>query len=65
MIKKVVLHQKVTKPWLTREIDKEKAKAYRKEYYAKNKAKFAEYRSAFVEKKPGYHRDYYLQNKDK
>ncbi len=36
-----------------------------RDYYAKNREKFAQYRKTFKDKNPSYRNDYYQNNKEK
>lgn len=56
--------QKRQKVWINRFVDEESRKEYAKEYYAKNKERFASYRSAFKKKNPEYHKMYQRNRKN-
>jgi hypothetical protein len=58
-------YQKKNKVWNSRYENCEQRRIYQREYYEKNKEKFAKYRKQFIESHPDYHREYYLNNKEK
>lgn len=58
-IRKNVRYQRRAKVWLKRIVDVDERRAYMSDYYAKNKAKYAEYRRKFKETHPEYHKEYY------
>lgn len=60
-----VRRQKKNKYWLTREIDKDKAREYQKNYYLKNKEKYEGYKAKYKLKKPDYYKDYARAKKAK
>ena len=64
-IKRNVRYQRKNESWKHRYADDEARKSYMRDYYSKNKEKFAEYRQKFNDKFPGYHRNYYLNSKGK
>lgn len=57
-------YQKRMQSWRNREIDSSAIRSYQLEYYAQNKAKFAEYRQKFKEKHPEYHKLYARRKKN-
>lgn len=59
VIKKNVAHQNKTKPWRSKTADKEKRRAYQRDYYAKNKDRFLKYRTDFKQRHPNYYKEYY------
>lgn len=63
-IKNNVAYQKRTEAWKHRFLDDEKTKPYMKEYYSKNKEKFAGYRTKFREKNPQYYREYLMKKRN-
>ena len=64
-IKKNGKRQKSGKTWRTRYKNDDSRQAYMREYYAKNKEKFEQYRQTFRDKHPGYNNEYYHNNKEK
>lgn len=44
-------------------VDLDARRQYHREYYAKNKEKFKEYRKAFLERHPSYYKDQYQKSK--
>ena len=64
-IKRNVLHQRRTKTWKDRSVDQEARRVYMRDYYRKNKEKFAKYREEFREKYPDYHTQYARKKKEK
>lgn len=54
--------QKYTKSWRKRHISRGDT-TYSREYYKKNKEKFASYRQKFMENNPDYYKNYYLNAK--
>lgn len=64
-IKKNVRYQKKNQVWKYRLVDDDFKKLYMREYYAKNKERFADYRSKFKEKYPEYYKKYYRKKKEK
>jgi len=63
-IKRNISYQKKTQAWKHRFIDNEQRKSYQLDYYAKNKEKFAEYRTNFKLKHPEYFKMYARQRKN-
>lgn len=63
-IAKNAKYQKRMQSWRNREIDSSAMRAYQLDYYAQNKAKFAEYRQKFKEKHPEYHKLYARRKKN-
>ncbi len=64
-IKRNVRYQKRVNAWRTRYGCDDERRQYMREYYAKNKDKFAEYRRKFVEKYPDYYTQYFRRRKEK
>jgi len=63
-IKKNGQHQRKVKTWKKRNGEDDALKIYRRDYYAKNKEKFAKYREEFNERFPQYYKDYYRKRKE-
>jgi hypothetical protein len=63
-IKKNVRYQNEVQAWKHRFVDNDEQRSYMIEYYAKNKAKFAEYRRKFRERNPGYYKEYSRKRKN-
>ena len=61
-IKRSYLVQKREKSWLERNMSEDRS-VYMKEYYQKNKERFARNRKAFVDNNPNYYREYYHKRK--
>jgi hypothetical protein len=64
-IKRNVKYQKKTKAWKHRYVDDDTRRLYMREYYAKNKGKFAHYRSEFSKRHPDYYKAYFRNRKEK
>lgn len=64
-IRRNVRRQKQLQPWKHRFVDEESRKEYAKEYYAKNRERFAQYRSEFRKKNPEYYKMYARNKKNK
>lgn len=64
-IKRNVKYQSKMQSWKYKFGDDESRREYMRDYYAKNPAKYAEYREKFRENHPGYHKKYYHARKDK
>ena len=58
-IKRNCRYQRETEAWKHRYPDDETRNKYCREYYAKNKERFAQYRKEFAERHPGYYQEYY------
>lgn len=63
-IKRNVRYQKKHKTWFNRNVDPEERRAYLRDYYKKNKAKYQEYRKKFLKRNPDYFKNYYRLNKE-
>ena len=63
-IKRNIQYQKKIQYWKARNPDDDRRRSDKREYYEKNKQKFAEYRENFKQKNPGYYKEYY-KNKQK
>lgn len=63
-VKKSVIYQRENETWKNKFIDDEHRVHYLRDYYAKNKEKFAEYRRIYKEKHPDYHKDYARKRKN-
>ncbi len=64
-IKRNVKRQKLLQPWKHRFADEISRKEYAKEYYAKNRERFAQYRADFRKKNPEYYKMYARNKKNK
>jgi hypothetical protein len=64
-IKRNIKYQKKTKAWKHRYGNDEDRKQYMREYYNRNKEKFAQYRSDFRDKHPEYYKEYFRTRKEK
>lgn len=64
-IKRNVRYQKKTKAWKYRYVDDDTRRLYMREYYEKNKDKFAQYRAEFKERYPEYYKEYFRARKEK
>ncbi len=64
-IKRNVRYQKKIKAWKHRYVDDDARRLYMREYYDKNKEKFAKYRSEFKERYPEYYKEYFRERKEK
>lgn len=62
-IKRNVIYQKVNKSWKSRYKDDDTRRAYMREYYNKNKEKYATYRNEFKTRYPLYYREYFKTKK--
>jgi len=63
-IKRNVRYQKKNQVWKSRETDEETRKAYMRNYYEKNKDKFAKYRAEFRIRHPEYYKEYFRRRKE-
>jgi len=63
-IKRNSTRQKLSQPWKNRFADEETRKAYAREYYNKNKEKFANYRAEFIKRNPDYYKMYFRDKKN-
>ena len=57
-IKKNMKYQRKVKSWKFRSIDNDSTRTYMREYYSKNKEKFARYRAEFKLRHPDYYKEY-------
>ena len=57
--------QKKLQPWKHRFVDEVSRKEYAKEYYAKNRERFATYRREFKKRNPEYYKMYARERKNK
>lgn len=64
-IKRNVRYQRKVKAWKHRYVDDDTRRLYMREYYDKNKEKFAKYRSEFKERYPEYYKDYFRKRKER
>ncbi len=64
-IKRNVRYQRKTKAWKHRYVDDDTRRLYMREYYDKNKAKFAQYRAEFKARYPEYYKEYFRKRKEK
>lgn len=64
-IKRNVRYQKKTKAWKRRYVDDDARRIYMRDYYEKNKDKFAKYRTEFKERYPEYYKQYFRARKEK
>jgi hypothetical protein len=64
-IKRNVKYQQEQQSWKYRYKDDDTRKLYMRNYYSKNKEKFAEYRRRFIERFPGYFKDYFEARKNR
>lgn len=63
--KRNVRYQRKVKAWKYRYIDDETRRHYMREYYDKNKERFARYRSEFRARFPEYYKEYFRRRKEK
>ena len=64
-IKRNVKRQKQLQPWKYRFVDEVSRKEYSKEYYSKNRDRFAKYRAEFKKRNPEYYKMYQRDRKNK
>lgn len=64
-IKRNVRYQKRVKAWKHRYVDDDSRRLYMRDYYNKNKERFAKYRSEFKNRYPDYYKDYFRKRKEK
>lgn len=64
-IKRNVRYQRTVRAWKGRSEDPDARNEYMRDYYSKNKEKFAKYRQEFKERYPEYHKEYYRKRKEK
>lgn len=64
-IKRNVKRQKLLQSWKYRFADEVSRKEYAKEYYAKNRERFAQYRAEFKKRNPEYYKMYSRNKKNK
>lgn len=64
-VKRNVKYQRKIRAWKTRYVDDEARRAYMRDYYAKNKEKFAQYREEFRERYPDYYTLYFRARREK
>ncbi len=64
-IKRNVRYQRQVKSWKGRYIDEEARCIYMREYYSKNKERFAQYRAEFKIRFPEYYREYFRKRKER
>lgn len=62
-IKRNVRYQRKVKAWKHRYVDDETRRLYMREYYEKNKDKFAQYRKEFRDRYPEYYKEYFRNRK--
>lgn len=62
-VKKNVQYNKNVRAWRQRYVSDEARKLYMRQYYDKNRAKFAVYRSKFKSRYPNYYREYFRKHK--
>jgi len=62
-IKRNVIYQRKINSWRSRFGSDEIRKSYMRDYYSKNKEKFAKYRAEFRERFPNYYKEYF-KNRD-
>ena len=63
--KRNTLYQKKNEYWKRRYVDGDSARSYQREYYAKNKEKFAAYRAEFKLRYPDYYKEYFRKQKER
>ncbi len=63
-IKRSTRYQKKMQSWVNRAVDDESRKIYMRNYYEKNKEKFAEYRAEFVKRYPEYYKEYFRKRRE-
>lgn len=64
-VKRNVRYQRLHRTWKHRYVDDDARRDYMREYYDKNKEKFAAYRKEFREKYPEYYKMYFRRRKNK
>lgn len=64
-IKRNVRYQRKVQAWKHRYVDDDSRRLYMREYYDKNKDKFAHYREEFRERHPEYYKEYFRKKKEK
>jgi hypothetical protein len=64
-IKRNIRYQRRVKAWKHRYIDEDTRRLYMREYYQKNKEKFAAYREEFKKRYPEYYKSYFRKRKEK
>jgi len=64
-IKRNVRYQKKNRSWKFRYQDDEARREYMREYYSKNKERYARYRAEFRARYPEYYKEYFRKRKEK
>jgi len=64
-IKRNVRYQKRVQAWRHRYVDEDTRRHYMREYYEKNKDRYANYRSEFKLRYPEYYKEYFRNRKNK
>lgn len=64
-IKRNVRYQRKVKAWKHRYVDDDTRRQYMRDYYDKNKEKFARYREEFRSRNPEYYKEYFRKRKEK
>ena len=63
-IKRNVKYQRSIQAWKHRYLDDDERNSYMRDYYSKNKEKFAVYREEFRKRYPEYYKNYFRRKKN-